>query len=254
MYVAAHGNYSSRTALCLTLTHVLYTPRLAKLHLCACAHPITRVLPCAAHTQRIATALFWPTNSLFWMQINSAWSIKQEECVKPQTMGNKGRRSVGSDSRAYLKETLTQQSFCVAMLCAAVSPRPSKWEAMSRSSRKVQLKTLWCVNTHATEPVRQSALRSQTSRLTSITLLKSAPRCRNRMKHDGDWHIFFLRACILSYVREVLLRTSETTHSVCALARSMCRAQLREAWACPYADDWHASRPHIAALPAYMWI
>lgn len=58
MYVAAHGNYGSRTALCLTLTHVLYTLRVAKLHLCACAHPITRVLPCAAHTQRIATALF----------------------------------------------------------------------------------------------------------------------------------------------------------------------------------------------------
>lgn len=121
-------------------------------------------------------------------------------------MGNDGCievQSADSDSRAYLKETLTEQSFCVAMLCAAFSPRSSKWEAMRKVLAKFthELKTPLCFNTRATDPVRQSALRSQTSRLSSTILLKSAERCINRTKDDGDWHIFFLRACILSYVR-----------------------------------------------------
>ncbi len=119
-------------------------------------------------------------------------------------MGNDGCievQAADSDSRAYLKETLTQQSFCVAMLCDAVSPRPSKWEAISKVLTKFtrELKTPLCVNTRATDPVRQSALRSQTSRLSSTA--KSAERGINWTNYDGDWHIFFLRACILSYVR-----------------------------------------------------
>lgn len=145
-------------------------------------------------------------------------------------MGNIGCiwAQADSDSRAYLKETLTEQSFCVAMLCAAVSPRPSKWEVMPPSSRKVYgLKTLLCVNARATAPVRQSALRSQTSPFTSVILMKSALRCIYRMKHEGDLHLFFFRACILSYVRVALELTSETTHSVCVLARSMCSATER---------------------------
>jgi len=117
-------------------------------------------------------------------------------------------QSADSDRQAYLKETLTEQSFCVAMLCVVVSPPPSKREVMPQSSRKVELKTLVCVKTRATAPVRQSALRSQTSPFTSVILTKSAQRCINRMIREEHWHIFFFRACILSYVRVALELTN----------------------------------------------
>lgn len=91
-----------------------------------------------------------------------------------------------------------------------------KWCRQVLAKFTDELKTLLCVNTRATAPVRQSVLRSQTSPFTSVILMKSAQRCINRMKHEGDWHIFFFRACILSYVRVALEFTSETTQRLCA--------------------------------------
>lgn len=113
-------------------------------------------------------------------------------------------QSADSDRQAYLKETLTEQSFCVAMLCVVVSPRPSKREVMPQSSRKVEQKTLMCVKTRATAPVRQSALRRQTSPFTSLILTKSPQRCIHRIIHEEHWHSFLFRACILSYVQVAL--------------------------------------------------
>lgn len=139
-------------------------------------------------------------------------------------------QSAQSDRQAYLKETLTEQSFCVAMLCVVVSPRPSKREVMPQSSREVELKTLLCVKTRATAPVRQSALRSQTSPFTSVILTKSAQRCINRMIHEEHWHICFFWACILSYVRVALELPyiRNLTQRLCP--RVQCAALLREVW------------------------
>lgn len=130
MDVLAHGNYTSVLDTCMKF----YTHRVA-----ICVH-VSTLSPCAAHTQRIATPCL--SYKHFGVYVNKQCMMNKayEQCIILQTTGNIGRiwaQAADSDSRAYLKETLTEQSFCVAMLCAAVSPRPSKWEVMPPSSRKV---------------------------------------------------------------------------------------------------------------------
>lgn len=141
------------------------------------------------------------------MQINSAWSIKRlqynEECAVLQTMGNDGCSRqiliVGLTlKRPWHSSRFVSPCFVLPFHLACQNKKRCR-KVLAKFTH--ELKTLLCVNTRATDPVRQSASRSQTSRLTSTILLKSAERCLNRMKDDGDCHIFFLRACILSYVR-----------------------------------------------------
>lgn len=161
-----------------------------------------------------------------------------------------------SVSQAYLTETLTQQSFWVAMLfhlARLEEKRCSKVLAKFTHEPKRSLR----VNTSTAAPVRQSALRSHTSPLTSVLLLEAWQQNANGSKRDTYWHIFFFRLapslyrviCVCraqAYIRNHTQRTElPRTPNVLRLHRGE--------WACLDVDDWRAVWPNIPAVPAHRW-
>lgn len=127
-----------------------------------------------------------------------------------------------SVSQAYLTETLTEQSFCVAMMLhLSLLEEKRCRKVLAKFTHELKRR----VKTSAAAPERQSALRSQTSPLTLYYWNWKHDDNKLMALNATNIDILSSFAGIVSYVCVALKRTSETTHNALSfLARRMCSA------------------------------